>query len=178
LTGRVSVNCRSVDCEQPQEEDDKLSPLADRLIEDLTATRTIALRNALANDPAMAFVAALHALVLKAFYASSIASCLEITMQTMTFGQTPGLGDTIWAKEIEQRHDAWGHDLPNSPAELWAFLTALDEASRQALFGHCVSLSLNAAIQPWNRRHAAIAHAEQLARTIGFDIQSLVMSPL
>ncbi|RUM96338.1 ParB/RepB/Spo0J family partition protein [Pseudaminobacter arsenicus] len=175
--GGVSVNGKPVDSEQREDEDDEICPLADRVIEDLTATRTIALRNALANDPAMAFVAALHAFVLKAFYAHSSNSCLEITMQTTTFSQTQGLGDTVWAKEIEQRHEAWGHDLPNTAVDLWDCLTALDEASRQALFAHCVSLSLNAVIQPWNRRHAAIAHAEQLVQTIGFDMVEAGWTP-
>lgn len=98
-------------------------------------------------------------------------------MQSAKFSQTQGLGDTVWAKEIDQRHEAWGHDLPKTPAELWDYLVALDEASRQALFAHCVSLSLNAIVQPWNRRPAAIAHAEQLARSIGFDMVEAGWAP-
>jgi ParB family chromosome partitioning protein len=156
---------------------DVVLPLSDRIIEDLTATRTVALRNALANDPVMAFVAALHVFVLKTFFVYGSASCLEVTPQSAEFAQTPGLGDTVWAKEIEQRHDAWGHDLPKDAGEVWDYLIALDEVSRQALFAHCVSLSLNAVVQPWNRRPAAIAHAEQLARSIGFDMAKAGWTP-
>ncbi|MBN9275701.1 MAG: DNA-binding protein, partial [Mesorhizobium sp.] len=163
--------------ETPEEEDDKVRTLSDRVIEDLTAARTIALRNALAGDPVMAFVAALHVFVLKTFFVYGSDSCLEVTMQSAKFGQTQGLGDTVWAKEIEQRHEAWGHDLPKNPAELWGYLVTLDEASRQALFAHCVSLSLNAVVQPWNRRPAAIAHAEELARSIGFDMVDAGWTP-
>lgn len=174
--GGISVNGKPVAVEA-EEEDDKIRPLSDRVIEDLTAARTVALRNALAGDPVMAFVAALHVFVLKTFFVYGSDSCLEITMQSAKFGQTQGLGDTVWAKEIEQRHEAWGHDLPKTPAELWDYLVALDEASRQALFAHCVSLSLNAVVQPWNRRPAAIAHAEELARSIGFDMVEAGWTP-
>jgi ParB family chromosome partitioning protein len=38
------------------------------------------------------------------------------------------------------------------------------------LFAHCVSLSVNAVIEPWNKRTRAIALADQLARSIGFGM--------
>lgn len=176
-TGGISVNGKPVAVEPPEEEDDRIRPLSDRVIEDLTAARTIALRNALASDPSMALIAALHAFVLKTFFVYGSDSCLEITMQSAKFSQTQGLGNTAWATEIEQRHETWGHDLPKTPAELWGYLVALDDASRQALFAHCVSLSVNAVVQPWNRRPAAIAHAEELARSIGFDMVEAGWTP-
>ena len=54
------------DAETP-EEDDAIRPLSDRLIAELTAHRTVALRDALANEPNVAFQAVLHALCLAAF---------------------------------------------------------------------------------------------------------------
>jgi ParB family chromosome partitioning protein len=45
-------------------DDDTVKPLPDRLITELTAHRILALRNALANDPAVAFQAVLHNFVL------------------------------------------------------------------------------------------------------------------
>jgi ParB family transcriptional regulator, chromosome partitioning protein len=50
------------------------------------------------------------------------------------------------------------------------YLIALDSVSRQALFAHCASLSVNVVIEPWNKRTRAIAHADQVARSIGFDM--------
>ena len=162
---------------QPDDEDETIKPLPDRLVLDLTAARTIALRNALANDPVIVFVAVLHAFVLKTFYVYGSDSCLEVTLQSARFGQTPGLGDTVWAKEIDQRHEGWGQDLPKDPNDLWDFLIRLDEVSRHALFAHCASLSVNAVIEPWNKRSRAIAHAEQLARSIGFNIVEAGWTP-
>ena len=63
-----------------------MKPLPDRLIIELTAHRTLALRNALANDPAVAFQAVLHNFVLATFYRfSSSSGCLEIAIRTPTF---------------------------------------------------------------------------------------------
>ncbi|RXT19594.1 DNA-binding protein [Rhizobium leguminosarum] len=166
----ISVNGKPASDDQPTEEDNTVRPLSDRLVMDLTATRTVALRNALANDPVIAFVVVLHAFVLKTFYLYGSESCLELTLQSAKFSQTQGLGDTLWAKEIDQRQEAWGQDLPKKPEELWGYLVALDDVSRQALFAHCASLSVNVVIEPWNKRTRAIAHADQVARSIGFDM--------
>ncbi|MGO6695086.1 ParB/RepB/Spo0J family partition protein [Rhizobium johnstonii] len=166
----ISVNGKPVSDDQPAEEDDTVRPLSDRLVVDLTATRTVALRNALASDPVIAFVAVLHAFVLKIFYLYGSETCLELTLQSTKFSQTQGLGDTLWAQEIDQRQEAWGQDLPKKPEELWDYLVALDDVSRQALFAHCASLSVNVVIEPWNKRTRAIANADQVARAIGFDM--------
>ncbi|NKK54103.1 ParB/RepB/Spo0J family partition protein [Rhizobium leguminosarum] len=162
---------------EPDDEDETIKPLPDRLVLDLTAARTIALRNALANNPVIAFVAVLHAFVLKTFYVYGSDSCLEVTLQSARFSQTPGLGETVWAKEIDQRQEGWGQDLPKDPNDLWDFLIKLDEVSRQALFAHCASLSVNAVIEPWNKRTRAIAHADQLTRSIGFDMVEAGWTP-
>ncbi len=171
-TGGVSINGQPVAVAPEEEDDDRVRPLADRVVEDLTAARTIAFRNALANDPPMAFVAALHVAVLNTFfsYSGGSDSCLEISVKSATFGQTHGLGDTPWAKEIEQRRQDWGQDLPKKASEVWDYLVGLDDVSRQALFAHCVSLSVNVLVQQFNKRSGAIAHAEKLAHAIGFDM--------
>ncbi|TKV70721.1 ParB/RepB/Spo0J family partition protein [Rhizobium sp. AU243] len=175
--GGVSVNGKPVGVEEPEEDDGKVRPLSDRVIEDLTAARTVALRNALANDPVMAFIAALHVAVLKIFYRYGSESCLEITLQHTAFSQTQGLGDTAWAKEIEQRQESWGYDLPGNADEVWDYLIALDQDSRMALFAHCVSLSVNTTVQAWNRRAKENAHARQLARSLGFGMVTAGWAP-
>ncbi|WP_416067701.1 ParB/RepB/Spo0J family partition protein [Rhizobium sp. ZK1] len=178
--GGASINGKPIGIEEPEEDDERIHPLSDRLIEDLTATHTVALRNALANDPVIAFIAALHVFVLMTFYRYGSGSCLEIAVRHTVdarFGQMHGLGETVWAKEIEQRQESWGCDLPGNVDEVWDYLIALDEASRMALFAHCVSLSLNTTIHAWNRRAKENAHARQLARSIGFDMVAAGWTP-
>lgn len=62
----IAVAGHSVDAEEDDE--DAAKPLPDRLITELTAHRTLALRDALAENPAIAFQAVLHNFVLTAFY--------------------------------------------------------------------------------------------------------------
>ncbi len=152
-----------------ESEGEGIKPLPERLVFDLTAQKTLALRNALASDVDIAFVTVLHALVLQVFYRFAKDSCLEVSMVSNSFGQVQGLAETPWAKEIAERHEAWDRDMPDSD-RLWEFLLGLDEASRKALFAHCASLSLNAVVEHWNKRPGALAHADELAATLGFDM--------
>jgi ParB family transcriptional regulator, chromosome partitioning protein len=151
-------------------EDEGIKPLSDRLVIELTAQRTLAMRNALADDADIAFVAALHAFALQVFYRFAADTCLEISLKSGSFTQVDGLAETPWAKEIAERHEVWDRDLPDEEAGLWDFLLSLDEASRKVLLAHCVSLSLNVVVEPWNRRPRALAHADLLASTLGFDM--------
>ncbi|WP_299790798.1 ParB N-terminal domain-containing protein [uncultured Marivita sp.] len=154
-----------------EDEDDGLKPLSDRLVMELTAHRTLALRNALAEDPQVAVLAALHAMVLRLFYRYAVDSCVEIEPRNAGFGsQVPGLVDTAYAQAIDQRQETWARNLPKAPEDLWEALTEFDSCSREALFAHCVSMSVNAVYDPCQRRPRAIAHADVLAGTVGLDM--------
>ncbi len=159
------------------DEDDGVRPLSDRLMTELTAHRTLALREAVANDPDVAFLAALHVLCLKLFYRYGLDSCLEIEPKSVTFGQAPGLADTAAATAIATRHDTWAAQLPKEPGELWGVLAGLDSDSRQALFAHCVALTINAVYQAYDRRPKAIAHAGRLAEAVKLDMAAAGWRP-
>ena len=110
----------SAEPEAEAEEDDGLKPLSERLITELTAHRTLALRDALANDPGTAFAAVLHTLCLGAFYRMSSGTCLEISAKSASFSaQAPGLADSASAKAIEARHQQWAKQLPKDEDDLW-----------------------------------------------------------
>jgi ParB family transcriptional regulator, chromosome partitioning protein len=167
----MPVNAAGPAAAEPPEEEDGLKPLPDRLVTELTAHRTLALRDALAGDPDTAFLAVLHALCLKAFYRYCVDTCLEIDAKSTAFStQAPGLGDTASAKAIDARHERWAGQLPHDPEELWDALVGFDVDSRTALFAHCVSLSVNAVHEPWNRSPRRIAHADRLAEAVGLDM--------
>jgi ParB family chromosome partitioning protein len=159
------------------EEDEGVRPLSDRLMTELTAHRTVALREAVANDPDVAFLAALHVLCLKLFYRYGLDSCLEIEPKSVLFGHAPGLSDTPAAKAIEARHDTWAAQLPKEPGELWDVLAGLDSDSRQALFAHCVALTINGVYQPYDRRPKAIGHAGRLAQAVSLDMAAAAWRP-
>ena len=177
VNGKPANGAPTTGAARDDAEDDGIKPLSDRLVYDLTAQRTLAMREALAGDVDVAFVAALHAFVLQVFYRFAPDTCLEISLKSSSFSQAQDLGETPWAKAIAERHEAWDRDLPDEAQELWAFLLGLDEGSRKALFAHCVSLSLNAVFEPWNRRPRALAHADVLAGTLRFDMVSVGWTP-
>src|SRR5712675_503633 len=121
---RAVITVGGAPVEPEDDEDDAIKPLPDRLITELTAHRTLALRNALANDPAVTFVAVLHNFVLATFYRFATSSgCLEISIRTPTFpAQAPGLKESASAEAIDGRHDGWKARLPKDEADLWDVL--------------------------------------------------------
>ena len=173
----VTVGGTTVPAEPPEEEDG-IRPLPERLLTELTAHRTLALRDALANDPDIAFVAVLHALALKAFYRFGIHSCLEIEAKSAGFAtQAPGLNDSPSAKAITAQHEGWAGQLPQDPAALWDTLLGFDADSRQALFAHVASVTVNAVHEQWNRAPGRLAHADRLAQSAGLDMAAVGWTP-
>jgi ParB family chromosome partitioning protein len=167
---------------EPEEDDDYvIRPLPDRLVSELTAHRTLALRDALANNPRVSMTALLHKLCLDAFQHSASGACLEASVRHVFFPvQATDLKDSPSAKAVAERHEAWKADLPKDEAALWDWLAALDEASRSALLAHCVSFGVNALYEKGDRhggpgvsvhgvRHR-IAQADRLARAVRLDM--------
>ena len=156
---------------EDEPEEDGIKPLPDRLLTELTAYRTLALREAVANDPGIAFLATLHALVLELFYPYALDSCLEVTAQTVVFGsRAPGLGDTKLAATVDERHHAWAQQFPEDSHELWGVLAGFDSDSRDALFAHCISLTVNGIHEAFNRQPRAILHAGLLAEVLAVNV--------
>lgn len=174
---------------EPADEDDAIKPLPDRLITELTAHRTLALRNALANDSAVAFQAVLHNFVLAAFYRfASSSGCLEIAIRTPVFpAQAPGLRGSASAEAVDIRHDGWKARLPKDEGDLWDALTAFDGKEQAALFAHCASSAVNALHEPANRYNEGrvsahsvrqrLDQADVLARAVGLDMVAAGWKP-
>lgn len=168
---------------QPIEsEDDVIKPLPERLVIELTAHRTLALRDAVASNPKIALTALLHKLVIDTFQRTSTGGgCLEVSVRHVFFpAQAADLKDSPSACAIAERHDAWKADLPQDDQALWDWLSALDDASRLALLAHCVSFGVNALYEKPNpyggngvSQHGLqrrLTQADRLARATGLDM--------
>ncbi len=165
---------------EPDEEleDDGIKPLPDRLVAELTAHRTLALRNALAGDPDLAFRAALHAMCLKLFYRYAADTCLEIDAKSVGLNaQAPGLAESASAQAINARHDSWAAQVPKASGDLWDALATFDVETRHALFAHCVGLTVNAVDEAYHRRPGALAHADRIAQATGLDMAAVGWRP-
>jgi len=153
-------------------------PLPDRLLIELTEWRTLALRDALAQRPDVAFVAALHALCLDLFYRRGQHSCIDIAArQSVLRSGAAGLSDSAAAASIDARHQDFAGTLPADPSTLWEHLTAMEEGARMALFAHCVALSIDTVFRPHDRRSGAITHADQLASAVALDLRAAGWRP-
>ena len=150
---------------------------------DLTAWRTLALRNALAENPRVAMTALLHKLVLDTFErtATSGTSLYAAVRHIYLPTDATGLADSAAAKMIDERADAWRGDIPAGDDDrLWDWIDGLDDASRLALLAHCVSFGVNALYERPNpysgngiSQHGLdrrMAEAERLAQATGLDL--------
>ena len=168
---------------EPAEEDEGVKPLPERLLAELTAHRTLALRDAVASSPHVAVTALLHKLVSDTFQrVSASGGCLEVSVRHVFFpAQADNLKDSASAKAIDERQKAWAADLPlGDDQALWDWLDVLDEASRSALLAHCVSFGVNALVEKIDRyggaglsQHALerrIGQADRLAVAVGLDM--------
>ena len=87
---------------------------------ELTAYHSLALRDALANNPGIAFLAMLHALTLRLFYHYTTDTCLQVEAKDTLTSPFPGLADFPASTAIAARHRAWEEALPEKPEDLWA----------------------------------------------------------
>jgi ParB family chromosome partitioning protein len=150
---------------------DGLAPLSEKLVAELTAYRTSALRNELAQHPATALIALVHALALATFFQASEGSCLEIVPKSVWLpGHASGIDESVAEKQTAARHAAWAKRLPKEPEALWTFIHGLSEDERAGLLAHCVSLTVNAIRAPRYRGDESEANAAVLAREVGLDM--------
>ena len=179
---RTAISIAGAAADSEDDDEDAARPLPERLVIELTAHRTLALRDALAENPAITFQAVLHNFVLTAFYRfATSGSCLEIGLRTPTFpASAPGLRESASAKAVEARHESWKARLPKDEKDLWDTLTALDGTAQASLFAHCASFAVNAVYEPAGRYNdgrvsahgvrARLDQADELARAVGLDM--------
>ncbi len=177
----ITIGGQDTDSED-DEEDEAIKPLPERLVVELTAHRTLALRDAVANHPHVALTALLHKLVLDAFKRNAHGSAVEASVREVHFPiQANDLNDSASAKAVEAREEAWKADMPlDDDDRLWDWIAGLDDASRQALLAHCVSYGINALYErpdPYGGNGVSqhgldrrMREADRLARATGLDM--------
>jgi ParB family chromosome partitioning protein len=167
--------------ETEDEQDDSIKQLPERLVMELTAHRTLALRDAVASNPHVAITALLHKLCLDTFQREMPCGCLQASVRQVHFtAQASDLKESASAKAIDDRTKAWAVDMPKDEAALWDWLTALDAASRSALLAHCVSFGVNALFEKVDRHggngvsshglRRRLDQADRLARAVNLDM--------
>ena len=173
---------------EPEEEPEVIRPLPEKLVIELSAHRTIALRNAVGGNPHVAMTALLHKLARDAFRRFTHGATVQVSVHEVFCGnQGTDLKTTPYAKAVDERHAAWKAEVPTDDDALWDWLVALDDESRMALLAHCMSLGINALYERPNplsgsgisekQLQARMAEADRLARVTDLDMAEAGFRP-
>jgi ParB family chromosome partitioning protein len=148
--------------------------LSGALIADLSAHRTMALRDALATRPNIALAAITHVLALDCFYLGASAhSCLRISAhRTQLETSAPGIAGSMSGCNVEVRQEAWAARLPTEPGNLWAFILALSAEECLSLLAHCLSFAVDA-VETGAHTRQALAHSELVAQSVALDMRGI-----
>jgi len=184
---RAVVTIGGQAAEPEDDEEDGIKPLPERLVIELTAHRTLALRNAVAENPDVAMTMLLHKLVSDTFRRTAPAGCLEARINHVFFSaQSEELKDSAPAREVAKRHERWGDHVPADDQALWDWLTHLDDGTRLDLLAHCLSFGVNALFERPNPYGSGIsqhgldvrmAQADRLARAVDLDMATAGWKP-
>ncbi|ANH06415.1 ParB/RepB/Spo0J family partition protein [Shinella sp. HZN7] len=185
---RAVITIGGKPAEPEDDEEDGIKPLPERLVIELTAHRTLALRNALAEHPHVAMTMLLHKLLSDTFIHTNPSGCLEANVRHIFFSaQSEELKDSPSAQAVNDRHERWGDHIPADDQALWAWLTDLDDGTRLELLALCVSYGVNALFERPNpysgsgvSQHGLDvrqAQADRLARATGMDMVAAGWKP-
>ncbi len=154
------------------EADDAAPPLSDRLVVDLTAHKTMGLRDAVQADVGTALATVVHALALQVFYPGyGVWTPLQLRLTVTSLERlAPGVGDGPAGRRVADRCEAWGARLPERPEDLWAVVAGLAPSEQLDLMACCAGVGLHAVRDPHDRRPGAWAQAETLATAVGLDM--------
>lgn len=133
----------------PEEEGDVIRPLPEKLLLELTAFRTVALREAVARNPRVAMTMLLHKLVGDVFGHRYGGSCLQVSISyPQLVGKTQkDLDETAPATSIARRKALWTDILPNDDQLLWDWIEGATDEVRAELLAFCVSFGMNALME-------------------------------
>jgi ParB family chromosome partitioning protein len=152
--------------------DDGLAPLSERLLIDLTAHKTMGLRDAVQADVASALATVVHAMALQVFY-PGYGDFTPLQLRLSAGGLerlAPGVGDGPAGRRVTDRIEAWGARLPEQAGELWEVLASMRRSDLLDLLACCAGVGLHAVRDPHDRRPGAWAQAETLATAVGLDM--------
>lgn len=154
------------------EADEGLAPLSERLVIDLTAHRTMGLRDAVQADETIALTVVVHALALQVFYpAWGTWTPLQLRLTVTGLERlAPGVSDGPAGRRVADRLEAWGARLPEEARNLWAVLAVMPPSDLLDLMACCAGVGLYAVRDPHDRKPDALAHAETLATATGLDM--------
>ncbi|MFT4117908.1 ParB/RepB/Spo0J family partition protein [Bradyrhizobium sp.] len=158
-------------------EDDDAQPaaqannaLSEKLVAELTAYRTAALREAVATNADVAFLTVVHVFAVQTFYHAERMSCLDINLRSSSLSSSaPGIDETALGQAAMERQTNWSTRLPEDVNMLWDTLAAFSRDRLMELLAHCAALTIDCVVTRNGSPHA-LAHAGLLAKAVSLDM--------
>ena len=147
--------------------------LSGRMVEELTAHRTAALRIELTRSPSTALAATVHALALPLLYpVSQPITCLSLRSSSETLERhTDAMDDSPAHAAMQATVESWQAQLPADPNELFAWCLAQPQEVLLELLALVAGLSVNAiAMKHDHVGHPRLGHADALAAALSLDM--------
>ncbi|RVH08714.1 ParB/RepB/Spo0J family partition protein [Sinorhizobium meliloti] len=142
------------------------------LIEDLTAHKTAALRIELANNPDVALVAVVHAMLLSVAYPyNSEQSALQLSLTNERL--EPSMKNAESCRSLSAFNDLaenYGHHLPGNPTDLFDWLLEQPQDMVLMLLAFSAAHSVNAVEKKFTDRKKGIEQASQLGRALDVNM--------
>ncbi|WP_245571511.1 ParB/RepB/Spo0J family partition protein [Neorhizobium alkalisoli] len=158
------------------DEDEKPTGYSAALVEELTAIRTVAMRNELVTRPDLALAVMLYPLALKVFLTGPsywrIGSVIEISGQLKDLAPSIKEPEACAAlSEWNSIHETWGHKLPGDPGDLWEWLLEQPQDELLDLLAVITAANINAVEGKHDHDRDRLSHADQLAAALKLDMR-------
>jgi ParB family chromosome partitioning protein len=151
---------------------EKSQKLSDKLVAELTAYKTAALRNKVAGKPEVALLAVTHALAAQTFYHGERASCLELSARSeMLSRYIPGFDESPLGRASDERQTALAALLPEAVEDLWDVLAAMPQDELLRVLAHCAALAINVVMHTTAKLSLSVKQAEKLAEAVSLDMR-------
>ncbi len=173
---RVSSEEAGSPSEHPESEngraekaEEKLNGYSEALLTDLSAHRTMALREVLAGRPEQALTALLYALATRIFFQEREEGCVGIAVTIADLGKVSrSVGESKAAAALLSRHNRWLERLPDRK-DLRDWLEHLDSTDRLGLLAYCVGMTVDSVRRPWSDGMRK-AQTDSLVRAVSLDM--------
>ena len=149
-----------------------LDDLSFSLVEDLSARKTAALRVALANNPDIALVTVIHAMLLRVGYSyarEQSAVQVSVTPEYLK-GSISDHDDYAPVVEFASMWENMGHSIPGNPTDLWDWLIGKSTDELLTLLAAAAAKGVNVVEKKFSDRGQAFEHGKVLGLALSLDM--------
>lgn len=143
---------------------------AESLLTDLSAHRTAALREKLAQEPRVALATLVYRLARPLFFRGYASPCASIQPSFADLGNfSKTVGESPAAVALLARHESWCEALPEEDG-LWVWLLEAEHTVLLDLLAYCVALTLDAVYRKNETQGARLAESHDIAKAVSLDM--------